>query len=258
MANKRIYLWPGSEAPYSAQSPDQAQPSLAAYPVEGAEIAVVVVPGGGYVGKADHEGGPVAERLNRDGIAGYVLDYRVQPCHPMAPLTDAQRAIRAVRAMGYKYVGILGFSAGANVACNAATHYDAGEPDAAEPLERLSSRPDFFVPCYPVVSFHQFPNIGSVNALLPYFDDMKLRRFFSAELNVTEDTPPAYIWHTANDDLVPVENSLVLAAALSRAGVAFDMHIFPDGPHGMGLAELHPDCRRWPEECVHFIKSICK
>ena len=253
-----IKLWPEATAPYSAESPDQAQPSLKAFEVEGARVAVVVCPGGGYVGKADHEGGPVAERLNLDGIAGYVLDYRVRPCHPMAPLVDAQRAIRVVRGLGYAHVGILGFSAGANLACNAATHWDRGNPDAADPVEAVSCRPDFFVPCYPVVSFHQFPNIGSVNALLPEADDMSLRRFFSAELNVNAETPPAYIWHTANDNSVPVENSLLLAAALSRAGVAFDMHIFPEGRHGIGLALDNPDARRWPEECVHFIRRVCK
>ena len=253
-----IPLWPDAAAPYSDQSPDQAQPSLAAYPVEGAKIAVVVCPGGGYVCKADHEGGPVAERLNLDGISGYVLDYRVKPCHTMAPLTDALRALRVVRSLGYRHVGILGFSAGANIACNAATHWDAGSPDAPDPVERLSCRPDFFVPCYPVVSFHQFPHIGSVNALLGNFDDMAQRRFFSAELNVTADTPPAYIWPTANDDLVPVENSLILAGALSRCGVPFELHIFPKGPHGIGLAPDFPDARHWPEECARFIKGICK
>ena len=164
MVNQQIFLWPDAEAPYTSESPDQAQPSLKAFEAEGAKIAVVVCPGGGYVCKADHEGDPVAQRLNLEGISGYVLDYRVKPCHPMAPLADAQRAIRAVRGMGYRYVGILGFSAGANLACTAATHYDAGDPDAGDAVERLSCRPDFFVPCYPVVSFHQFPNIGSVNA----------------------------------------------------------------------------------------------
>ena len=91
MANQKIILWPDSEAPYTAQSPDQAQPTLAAFEVPGAKIAVVVCPGGGYVCKADHEGDPVAERLNLEGISGFVLDYRVKPCHHMTPLTDAQR-----------------------------------------------------------------------------------------------------------------------------------------------------------------------
>ena len=255
---KIIPLWPEGHAPYAAQSPGQAEPSLTACEAEGARIAVVVCPGGGYEFKADHEGLPVAERLNANGISAYVLDYRVKPCHHMAPLSDALRAIRTVRAMGYAHVGILGFSAGGNLTCSAATHWDAGDPEADDPVERLSSRPDFFVPCYAVVSFTQYPHIGSVAALLGETDDHALRRFFSAELNVNGETPPAFIWHTANDDLVPVENSLLLAGAMSRAGVPFELHVYPDGPHGIGLGEDNPDARFWPGECVRFIQSLCK
>lgn len=256
--NRTIPLWPSGRVPYAEQSPGQAAPSLTACEVEGAQIAVVVCPGGGYEFKAEHEGVPVARRLNAGGISGYVLDYRVHPCHRLAPLSDALRAIRVVRSMGYRYVGILGFSAGGNLTCAAATHFDAGDPEADDPLERLSSRPDFFVPCYAVVSFTQYPHIGSVAALLGETDDHALRRFFSAELNVTPDTPPAFIWHTANDGLVPVENSLLLAGALSRSGVPFEMHIYPDGPHGIGLGEDNPEARHWPEECLRFIQRACR
>lgn len=256
MRNK-LPLWPAGNVPYAEWSPGQDAPSLTAYEVGGATVAVVVIPGGGYAFKADHEGGPVAERLNTGGVAGYVLDYRVKPCHPLAPLSDALRAVRTVRSMGYGYVGVLGFSAGGNLACAAATHWDAGDPDAADPLERISSRPDFFVPCYAVVSFTQYPHIGSVTALLGEADDHVRRRFFSAELNVRADTPPAFIWHTANDPVVPVENSLLLAGALSRHGVPFELHVYPDGPHGIGLAPDYPDARHWPEECLRFIKSVC-
>ena len=250
-----IPLWP-REAPYTAESPEQTQPSVKAFPAYGADIAVVVCPGGGYVRKAEHEGDPIAEMLCQSGIAGYVLDYRVSPCHPMAPLSDAQRAIRLVRSMGYRHVGILGFSAGGHLACSAATHYDAGEPDANDPLERLPCRPDFFIPCYPVVSMTQYQHDGSRRALLGKADDPDLERYFSAELHVTSDTPPAFIWHTANDGSVPVENSLLLAAALSKANVSFELHIYPDGRHGLGLAEDKPVVRQWPKQCVDFIKSL--
>ena len=253
-----IPLWPQGGAPYAEQSPGQAEPSLTAFEAPGADIAVVVVPGGGYCHKAEHEGAPIARRLNEGGVAGYVLDYRVHPCHAMAPLADGLRAIRVVRAMGYKYVGILGFSAGGNLVCNAATHWDAGDPDAGDALERLSSRPDFFVSCYAVVSFNHYAHIGSVVSLLGESDDQARRRFFSAELNVNADTPPAFIWHTANDGCVPVENSLALAGALARAGVPFELHVYPDGPHGIGLAGDNPDARFWPEECLRFIKNLCK
>ena len=254
--NPLIPLWPGA-APYTDECPGQAQPSLKAFPAEGAKIAVVVCPGGGYEFKAPHEGDPVAERFAREGIAGFVLDYRVKPCHYLAPLSDAQRAIRVVRAMGFDHVGILGFSAGGNLTCSAATHYDKGDPDADDPVEGLSCRPDFFVPCYPVVSMLQYPHTGSILALLGGPDQFPKQRFFSAELNVTPDTPPAYIWHSSNDELVPVENNLMLAGALSRAGVLFELHVFADAPHGVGLAEDQPDIATWPAECAAFIKRVC-
>ena len=252
-AREKRPLWPG-EAPFAEQSPGQPQPALEAYPVDGATTAVVVCPGGGYRMKAEHEGGPVAEALNRGGIAAYVLDYRVHPCHALAPLGDALRALRIVRALGYARVGILGFSAGGHLACTAATHWDAGDPGAEDSLERLSSRPDFLVPCYPVVSFTQYPHYDSCLALVGAPDRHDLERFFSTELNVTPATPPAFIWHTANDELVPVENSLLLASALSRAGVPFELHIYPDGPHGLGLAEDSPDVRGWIDACIAFIR----
>lgn len=252
-----VPLW-NTTAPYTEQSPDQAQPSIKAFEAEGASVAVVVCPGGGYIGKADYEGDPIAEMFNSSGIAGYVLDYRVRPCHPMAPLTDAQRAIRLVRSMGYRWVGILGFSAGGHLACSAATHFDAGNSGEDDPVERFSCRPDFFIPCYPVVSFTQYPHYGSCLALLGNVDQHDLERFFSAELNVTPDTPPAFIWHTANDGAVPVENSLLLATALSKAKVPFELQIYPDGRHGLGLAEDKPIVCQWPGQCVQFIKNLAK
>lgn len=133
--HEKIYLWK-EDAPYTQFSPLQAQPSVTEYAVPGSRGAVVVVPGGGYCMKADHEGAPIAEMLNQAGVSAYVLDYRVKPCHMLAPLADAKRAIRLVRSMGYEKVAILGFSAGGHLTCTAATLYDAGDPDAADPLER--------------------------------------------------------------------------------------------------------------------------
>ena len=185
--------------------------------------------------------------LNQAGVSAYVLDYRVKPCHMLAPLADAKRAIRLVRSMGYEKVAILGFSAGGHLTCTAATLYDAGDPDAADPLERLSSRPDAFIPCYAVVSFGAFTHRGSRESLLGQenADNWELVRKFSNELHITPDTPEAFIWHTAADQAVPVENSLNLALALSAQGVPYEMHIFPQGRHGLGLAEEFEDVKQW-------------
>lgn len=252
--NRVIPLWE-RKTPYSAESPNQPQPTIKEFKVDGSRGAVVVCPGGGYQMKADHEGDPVAMMLNEAGISAYVLDYRVAPCHHLAPLTDALRAIRVVRSMGYGKVGILGFSAGGHLTCSAATLYTPGDPDAEDPIERLSSRPDAFVPCYAVVSLSQFPHAGSRLSLLgeALGDDQMVVRRFSAEQNVTSDTPPAFIWHTASDNCVPVENSLLLAAALAAKKVPYELHIFAEGPHGLGLATELPDVARWAGLCQHWL-----
>lgn len=248
-----IPLWP-TEAPYTAQSPEQAPPSITEYRVEGSRGAVVVCPGGGYEMKAPHEGGPIAEMTNAAGISAYVLDYRVAPCHYNAPVTDALRAIRVVRSLGYEKVGILGFSAGGNLTCSAATLYNMAELDESDPIDRLSSRPDAFIPCYPVVDMGDYTHEGSrTNLLGEHADDPEYRRKFSAQRNVTEDTPPAFLWHTASDGAVPVENSLMLAAALSEKKVPFELHIFPEGNHGLGLAEGNPIVSQWAGLCQKWL-----
>lgn len=245
--NRIIELWPGVTAPYTEFSPEQPQPTLTEFAVPGSRCAMVVCPGGGYHFKAPHEGAPIAEMLAKDGISAYVLDYRVAPCHYEAPLSDAKRAIRVLRAMGYEQVGILGFSAGGHLTCSAAVQYDSGNPESDDPVERLSSRPDAFVPCYPVVSLAAYRHQGSLENLLgERCTDYALIRRFSSELHVTADTPPAFIWHTANDAGVPVEESIMLAMALSHAMVPYELHIFPNGPHGMGLAEDDPIVGQWP------------
>lgn len=251
---EKIMLWQG-KAPYSDDGVYSFQPSMTPYPVEGARGAVVVIPGGGYEMKAcDHEGHAIAHMLNSRGIAAYVLDYRVKPCHREAPLSDAKRAIRTVRSYGYRKVGVLGFSAGGHLCCTAATLYDAGDPDSADPIERLSSRPDAFVPCYAVASFGKYTHIGSRNALLgDEKDDPALIERYSSELQVTADTPEAFLWHTAQDDCVPVQNTLLLAKALADNGVLFEMHIYPKGPHGVGLgAEIIP-VAGWAGDLCSFL-----
>lgn len=240
---KRIMLWEG-EAPYTQES--GFQPSMTDFSVKGSKGAVVVIPGGGYSMKAPHEGDPIAEMINKAGVSAYVLDYRVAPMDKRAPLSDAKRAIRLVRSFGYEKVAILGFSAGGHLCCTAATMYDTGDPDSDDPIERISSRPDGFIPCYAVVSLASYTHNGTRECLLgDEASDWGQIRYYSNELRVTKDTPEAFIWHTAADDLVPVENSLNLASALSAQGVPFELHVFPYGRHGLGLAEETEDVCQW-------------
>ena len=253
---EKLFLWPGP-APFTDESPDQAQPSLTPFPVSGARGAIVVCPGGGYVMKAEHEGAPIARMLNSQGISAYVLDYRVMPCHRLAPWADASRAIRLVRSLGYKKVGILGFSAGGNLCCTAATHFDGGDPLSPDPVSRLSSRPDVFIPCYAVASFGKYTHLGSRQSLMGKdWENEEIARWYSAEENVSENTPPAFLWHTAEDGAVPVQNSLDLAKALADKGVLFELHIYPKGHHGIGLGAEFGPAATWGNSLCRYLLEM--
>lgn len=200
-------LWPNG-APNAAGTEDADKPTLTIWqaPADKANgSAIVVCPGGGYGGLAtDHEGKQVAEWLNTLGVTAVMLKYRHAPKyrHP-APLQDAQRAIRTVRARAEEWnvdpnrVGILGFSAGGHLASTAATHFDDGQADAADPIDKQSSRPTFAVLCYPVISLTTpYTHVGSKNNLLGKEPDQKLVESLSNELQVTEKTPPTFLFHS--------------------------------------------------------------
>lgn len=224
--------------------------------------AVLVFPGGGYGRRADHEGEPVALWLNSIGLSAFVVHYRVAPYRHPYPLLDAKRAIRLVRHRATEWnidpkrIGILGFSAGGHLAATASTHFDEGSQGAADPVERESSRPDVSVLCYPVISFKEFTHEGSVSNLLGEQPPEELRSELSGELAVKPNTPPAFLWHTADDSAVPVENSLMYAGALSKHHIPFALHVFPHGRHGLGLAEEASDVSRWTSLCEQWFKTI--
>ncbi|UKS24689.1 alpha/beta hydrolase [Paenibacillus sp. HWE-109] len=261
--NETIELWPGASAG-SIGEENQGCPSLTLYPVakEGLSSAVIVCPGGGYSRRAEHEAGPIAKWLNGLGIAAYVLNYRVAPHEHPLPLQDAQRAIRTVRHHAGEWgidpnrIGILGFSAGGHLASSAGTHYDAGNEMSEDPIDRHSSRPDAMVLCYPVITFDgEFAHVGSMHNLLGQTPDPELVTLLSNDQQITKDTPPTFLWHTADDAAVPVENSLLFAAALSRNKVPFDLHVYESGRHGIGLAEDHTEAYQWPETCANWLKK---
>ena len=245
-AQEPIRLWPEGQSPY-LEACGGREPTLVPYPIDGSRGAVIVCPGGGYTMLADHEGAPIAEMINEAGISAFVLNYRVKPFPSLeTPLAEVKRAIRVARSMGYEKVGVIGFSAGGHLSGMAATLYDAGDPDAEDPIERFSSRPDAFAPCYGAISLwicrmNEWPGmlLGEEHP-----SPEKLLRY-SAEMNITPDTPPAFIWHTADDPVVAVANALDLAKALSAQGVPHEVHIFPHGRHGLGLAEDSVDVHQW-------------
>ncbi len=224
--------------------------------------AVVVLPGGGYTHLADHEGEPVARRLNEFGIHALVLRYPVAPARHPEPLNAAARAVRVVRHRAGEWsvdpgkVGILGFSAGGHLASTLATHFDAGQPTSDDPVARQSSRPEAAVLGYPVISFGEHRHHGSMVNLLGEPPDEALRQSLSNETQVTPETPPCFLWHTSEDRSVPVQNSLDFARALAGAGVPFELHVFPHGGHGLGLAVDDPAAGRWSELCGRWLVGL--
>ena len=145
----------------------------------------------------------------------------------------------------------MGSSAGGHLASTLLTHFDAGNPDATDPIERQSSRPDVGILCYPVISMGPNTHGGSKQNLLGPNPDPELVKLLSNELQVTKNTPSCFIWHTWEDKAVKVENSLDFAAALSKAGVPFDLHVYQKGAHGMGLGKAHP----WAQDCIFWLRA---
>lgn len=256
-------LWPNG-APGALGTADEDQPSLTPYPAKSPNgTAVVVCPGGGYQHLAmDHEGVQIARWLNSIGISAFVLKYRLGPkYHHPVMIQDAQRAIRTVRTRAAALhiqpdrIGIWGFSAGGHLASTAATHFDTGDANAADPIDRAGSRPDFAILAYPVISLGEFAHVGSRNNLLGKTPDPKLVEELSNDLQVTAQTPPTFLFHTTADATVPVENSVRFYLALRKAGVPAEMHIFQNGPHGVGLAATDATLSLWGQLLANWLRE---
>jgi acetyl esterase/lipase len=258
-------LWQGG-APGALGNADEDRPTLTIYLPDSAKAAgfgVVVCPGGGYQMLAmDHEGRQEAQWLNGLGIAAFVLKYRLGPRyhHPLE-MQDGQRAMRFVRFHARDYgvppdrIGIWGFSAGGHLASTVGTHFDRGKPDAADPIERVSCRPDFMILAYPVTSFATpYAHKGSMHNLLGDNPDPEVVRSLSNELQVTPETPPTFLFATGSDDEVPVENSVLFYEALRRNHVPAELHIFERGPHGVGLAQKDPALSVWPTLLANWFR----
>jgi acetyl esterase/lipase len=258
-----ITLWP-TGTPGAVGHEDEDIPTLTPFlpPKEKATgAAVIICPGGGYLRLSPKESGPSAEWLNSIGVAAFVLKSRLGPrYHHPAPLQDAARAIRTVRARAAEWgvdpkrIGILGFSAGGHLASTAGTHYDTGRPDAADPVERVSSRPDLMILVYPVITMREKTHSGSKTRLLGPTPSEDLVALLSNEEHVTPDTPPTFLVHTVNDAGVPVENTLTFAMALRRAGVPFEVHLYERGRHGFAMGDGDPALSSWPGRCADWLR----
>ncbi len=261
-------LWPDG-APGAKGTADGDRPELMVYLAaadKNTGAGVVVCPGGGYGHLAmDHEGRQIADWFNSLGVSAFVLKYRHRASgagygHP-APLDDAQRAIRTVRSkaeawkVDAKRLGIMGFSAGGHLASTAATHFDDGKADAADAIERQGCRPDFAILCYAVITLDDaHTHQGSKRNLIGTEPDAKLVELLSNEKQVTEKTPPTFLWSTGDDGAVPVENSVLFYLALRKARVPAELHVYEHGRHGLGLAKDLPAVSVWSEQCATWLR----
>lgn len=266
MPRQTILLWPEG-APGAQGEADEDKPALTLYPASGekkTDVGVVVCPGGSYHNLAmDHEGKQVAEWLNQRGISAFLLRYRLGPkYHHPIELWDAQRAIRYVRSHANEFgirsdrIGIWGFSAGGHLASTTGTHFDMGDRDAKDPVDRPSSRPDFMILAYPVITMEApYLHLGSRDNLLGEKPDPRLAASLSNQTQVTSETPPAFLFHTSDDDVVPVQNSIEFYLSLRKAGVPAEMHVYLHGRHGVGLAQNEPELRSWPDRLFDWMKA---
>ena len=260
-----IPLWNGP-APGALGNESVDQPTLTIYMpphTNGPMTAIVIAPGGSYRNLSMNlEGREPANYFNAMGIAAFVLKYRLGPrYHHPVELGDAQRAMRIVRSRAAEWhlapdrIGIMGFSAGGHLASTVSTHFDSGDPNAADPIDRAGSRPDFAILCYPVISMTEpWTHQGSKINLLGEHPSEELARSLSNETQVTAQTPPTFIYQTNADTTVPAENSVYYYLALRKAGVPAEMHVFQNGPHGTGLAMTDAALGAWPQLLANWLR----
>lgn len=261
-------LWEGG-APGALGTGDLDTPMLTLFrpqPRTANGTAVIIAPGGAYRGLAANlEGRQVADWYTSRGVTAFVLRYRLgsKYLYPI-PLQDAQRAVRLVRFHASEFgiapdrIGIMGFSAGGHLAAMTATMFDAGRTDAPDPIDRVSSRPDFDVLGYPWLNAMEKNGTDG----LPYCSTLNIPadrcthfEQYSPDQHVSAQTPPTFIYHTTDDELVPVDASIKFYRALHVAGVPVEMHLFAHGHHGSGLGLGDPSLDAWPMLLESWLRS---
>jgi acetyl esterase/lipase len=264
---KILPLWPDG-APEAKGKTEQDIPTITAYlpvPEKATGTGIVICPGGGYGHLAmGHEGADVATWLNKQGVAAFVLRYRLPAKgyrYPV-PMLDAKRAIRYVRDMapGWRIeedrIGIMGFSAGGHLASTIGTHFDEGEPDAPDPLDRISCRPDFLILGYPVITMDDaFTHRGSKNNLLGPDPKPELVALLSNETQVDKTTPPTFLFLADDDRGVPPRNAVEFYLALNRSRVPAEMHIYQKGGHGFGIGRTGTEAAEtWQDRLAAWLR----
>ncbi|WP_166831635.1 alpha/beta hydrolase [Thalassoroseus pseudoceratinae] len=248
--------------PLWTQKPPKSEGKLTVHrPSKPNGTAIVICPGGGYRGLVTGgEGHGIAKWLNRHGITGIVLEYELPKGRPFVPLRDVQRAIRLTRANASKWglntkrIGVIGFSAGGHLASTAGTHFDAGDPNSQEPIERESCRPDFMILVYPVISMSDKTHQGSKRNLLGRMPTDKMVRLFSNEMQVNKQTPPTYLAHALDDKVVVPDNSRLFHEALREHQVPTEYLKLPSGGHGLN-GYRGPMWDAWQKGSIRWLKA---
>ncbi|MCD8181180.1 MAG: alpha/beta hydrolase [Firmicutes bacterium] len=259
-------LW-GSQIPYwddtfiEEGETEPRKPTITAYP-SSSKGAVIVFAGGAYAMRAEHEGGAYAEFLNSIGVTAFVVDYRVAPYKHPAQISDAIRAVRYVRYHADEYgidkdkIAVMGSSAGGHLAGSVSVHYDKKMYEETDEIDKTDCKPNATILCYPVIDMFEYRHDGSRQNLIGERALHADKELMSLYKHVTKDTPQAFIWHTSSDQAVPVENSLMYADALSKVQVPFEMHIYPLGSHGLGVASEVPHVAQWLNSLDNWLKLI--
>jgi acetyl esterase/lipase len=256
-------LWP-DVAPEARGTADSDNPKITVYlPKErNTGTGVLIFPGGSYAFLAmDHEGRQIAEWLNHLGVAAFVVQYRVAPYHHPTEITDAKRAMRYVRSHAAEFkiaperIGVWGFSAGGHLASTVGTQNDGGNPSSLDPIERVSSRPDFMVLAYPVIDPLASAAKESFDNLLGKDADPALVHELSNDLHVNAQTPPTFLMAAGDDQAVSPESALNFYSALLKAGVPAELHIYESGGHGFGLGSTNPRVSSWSQRLAEWLRD---
>lgn len=266
-APRNLHLWDGPAPLATGTNPGTETqttdvPSIDIYlPASNpTKTGVLVIPGGGYVHEAiAKEGTAIAQWLNAHGVAAFVLHYRYGPYHYPVPLLDGMRAMRVVRAHAAEYgigedrLGVWGFSAGGHLASTLATHFDRALPGTeslpTDATDKLSDKPAFAVLAYPVITMDpSFAHMGSRTSLLGEHPTPEMQQLFSNELQVSDQTPPVFLFATTDDKTVPVANAVRFYEACAGHHVEVEMHLYEHGPHGLALAKGRAGVETWPDE----------
>lgn len=268
--NEELYLWSDGSS-NNGRNPEYRPKIRIYYPTQRRKedqkkfSVILICPGGGYNMQAPHEGQPFARLFAMHGIIGAVLTYRVSPDRYPGSYSDACRAIRLLRENAQKYdidinrIGIMGFSAGGHLASTVATQPDLYTDPEDDLSEHVSARPDRLILGYPVISFvDEFAHNGSARSLLGEDPDPEMMHRLSNNHQVSSSNPPVFIFHTADDSGVPVQNSLSFAEGCLKHQVSVEMHIYPEGRHGVGMALDHSSLKSWTQLLINWLDPWTK